>query len=41
VYLKHYFPQAGALFSSVKRIRDFEEMDLALETIAPKLSEAA
>ena len=41
VYLKHYFPQAGALFSSVKRIRDFEEMDRTLETIAPELSEAA
>ena len=41
VYLKHYFPQAGALFASVKRIRDFDVMDQALDDIAPAISEAA
>lgn len=41
VYLKHYFPQAGVLFSSVKRIKSFDEMDRALNTVAPPMSEAA
>ena len=30
VYLQHYFPQAGALFASVKRIIDPAEMAAAL-----------
>jgi len=41
VYLKHYFPQAGALFAAVKRIKDFDDMDRALETIEPEISKAA
>ena len=30
VYLQYYYPQAGALFARVKRLRDFQEMDRAL-----------
>ncbi len=35
VYLKHYFPQAGALFAQVKRITDYHEMKQALVSANP------
>lgn len=30
VYLQYHYPQAGALFARVKRVRDFDQMDRAL-----------
>jgi len=41
VYLQHYFPQAGALFAQVKRIKEFDDMERALLGRPPRLDEAA
>lgn len=41
VYLKHYYPQAAALFAQVKRITNFRDMDHALDQAAQTLDNAA
>jgi len=41
VYLQYYYPQAGALFSRVKRLKDFQDMDRALATASSTMRQAA
>ena len=41
VYLQYHYPQAGALFAKVKRLRDFNDMDRALVAEQPALPTAA
>ena len=40
-YLRHYYPQAAALFASAKRLRDADSLRAAILAQAPLASRAA